>query len=128
MIVAGSKGRNVRREAPRRPAPPTSGFSKPVLPDPSREPLSSDFLRLLFRLLLGAGITMLIASQILHWRVSRQRAELERLAAAQAEIKQDYARLTAQRDELASKARIVASAAAKLGLHLPTKEQEHRLD
>ncbi|MGX9726773.1 MAG: cell division protein FtsL [Candidatus Electronema sp. VV] len=129
MMVAGNKGRNVRREAPRpAAAKPNSVFSSPAQPGPSREPLSSDFLRLLFRLLLGAGVAVLIASQFLRWRVSQETAELERLMAAQTEIRQEHTRLVAQRDELASKARIVAFAAAKLGLHLPTKEQEHRLD
>lgn len=129
MMVTGGKGRNVRRDAPRPPVKPTSGFSSPaVQPGPSREPLSDEFLHLLFRLLLGIGVAVLIASQMLRWRVSRESAELERLLAAQTEIRQEHARLVAQQDELASKARIVASAAVRLGLHLPTKEQEHRLD
>ncbi len=128
MMVAGGKGRNVRREMPRPPVKVNIGLNEPVQSSPSREPLSEDFLRLLFRLLLGIGIAVLIASQILRWLVSQETAELERLAATQAEIRQEHVRLTAQRDELTSKARIVASAAAKLGLHLPTKEQEHRLD
>uniref|UniRef100_UPI0040562CEF hypothetical protein n=1 Tax=Candidatus Electronema sp. TaxID=2698783 RepID=UPI0040562CEF len=131
MMVAGNKGRNVRREAPRpAAAKPNSGFgfNGPAQTGPSREPLSSDFLRLLFRLLLAAGVAVLIVSQLLSWRVSRKTAELERLIAAQTEIRQEHARLAAQRDELASKARIVASAAVKLGLHLPAEEQEHRLD
>ncbi|MGR0480072.1 MAG: cell division protein FtsL [Candidatus Electronema sp. V4] len=128
MIVAGNKGRNVRRSGPLAAVRPNSVFSPPAQAGPEREPLSREFLRLLFRLLLGAGVVVLIASQILRWRVSRETAELERLIAAQTAIRQEHARLVAQRDELASKARIVAFAAAKLGLHLPTKEQEHRLD
>lgn len=128
MIVAGNKGRNVRRSGPLSAVRPNSVFSPPAQAGPEREPLSSEFLRLLFRLLLGAGLAVLAASQLLRWQCSREDAELERLVAAQSEIRKEHARLAAQRDELASKARIVAFAAAKLGLHLPTKEQEHRLD
>jgi cell division protein FtsL len=133
MVVAGKKGQNTRREVRIRISRPISTLlsANTVTASQShgsREHISNDFLRLLTRLLLTAGIIVLVLSQLLHWRISKEIAELERVTTINADVRQEHAKLTTQRDELASKPRIVASAAAKLGLHLPTKEQEHQLD
>lgn len=110
-----------------RPSSPAFATAHGQAQASGREQLSSEFFRLLFRLLAGIGLVLLVLSQLLHWRISQARAELERLAAVNADVRREHARLTAQRDELASKPRIAAAAAVRLGLQLPEKEQEHRL-
>jgi cell division protein FtsL len=92
-----------------------------------REQLTPEFFSLLRRLLAGIAVIILALSQFLHWRVSQAQAGLERLAAVNADVRREHASLTAERDELASKPRIAAAAAVRLGLQLPQKEQEHRL-
>jgi cell division protein FtsL len=123
MVVTGKKGQNVRREVRIRIASPAPRQEHSV-----NEPLSEDFLRLTARTLAVVFLIVLLTSQVLHWLTNRETAELERLLAINAEVRREYTRLTAQRDELASKPRITAAAAVRLGLQLPTKEQEHRLD
>jgi cell division protein FtsL len=122
MLVAGKKGQNVRREVRIRISRPTNPWV-----GGSKEPLSAELLRLVARLLAAAFLVVLFVSQLLHWRIDRETAELERLTAVNAELRREHTRLTAQRNELSSKPRIVAAAAVRLGLQLPTKEQEHRL-
>lgn len=131
MVVTGKKGQNIRREVRIRISKPTEASLTAIngtAKASNREQLSGDFFRLLARLLAAVGLIILVLTQLLHWRVAKEKTELERVATINATMRQEHAKLTAQRDELASKPRIVASAAAKLGLHLPTKEQEHRLD
>lgn len=123
MVITSKKGQNVRREVRIRIASPA-----PRQEHSGKEPLSEDFLRLTTRTLAAVFLVVLLTSQILHWLTSREMAELERLLAINADVRREHTRLTAQRDELASKPRITAAAAVRLGLQLPTKEQEHRLD
>uniref|UniRef100_UPI004056300C hypothetical protein n=1 Tax=Candidatus Electronema sp. TaxID=2698783 RepID=UPI004056300C len=110
-----------------RPSSPSFATAHGPAQSSGKDQLSPEFSRLLFRLLAGIGLVLLVLSQLLHWRISQARAELERLTAVNADVRREHARLIAQRDELASKPRIAAAAAVRLGLQLPDKEQEHRL-
>lgn len=121
MRAAGKKEHNIRQEVRIRIAsPPTRSSS-------GREEISAEFFRLLARLLAAIALATLLVSLLLHWRIRQETAELERLTAVNAEVRRDHARLTAKRDEMASKPRVVAAAVVRLGLQLPTKEQEHQL-
>ncbi|WP_417915143.1 hypothetical protein [Candidatus Electronema sp. JM] len=121
MLAVGKKGHNIRQEVRIRIASPPTRSSN------GREEISAEFFRLLARLLAAIALATLLISLLLHWRIRQETAELERLTAVNAEVRRDHASLTAKRDELTSKPRVVAAAAVRLGLQLPTKEQEHQL-
>jgi cell division protein FtsL len=123
MVVTGKKMQVIRHGVP-------IGISSPPSRQvgDSKEPLSEDFLRLLIRLLAATFLIVLILGLFLHWRISKETAELERLTAVHVDLRREHTHLTAQRNELASKPRIAAAAAVRLGLQFPTKAQKHRLD
>ncbi|WP_417910385.1 hypothetical protein [Candidatus Electronema sp. PJ] len=123
MVVTGKRMQVIKHGVPIRISSPPSRQA-----GDSREPLSEDFLRLLIRLLAATFLVVLILGQFLHWRIGKETAELERLTTSNVDMRREHTRLTVQRNELASKPRVAAAAAVRLGLQLPTKEQKHRLD
>lgn len=130
MVVTGRKKQAIRQHGVRirisRPSSPSFAGHN-VARASGGEELSEDFLRLLVRSIAALLLVVLVLSLLLNWQIRQENAALERLAAIHASVKAEHERLTAKRNELMTEARIV-KAAARLGLSLPNKEQEHRLD
>jgi cell division protein FtsL len=129
MVASGKKKQVIKHGARVRIArPSTPSFAgNDRARDSYSEELSEDFLRLLVRSLAALLLVFFSLSLVLNWRIRQENAVLEHLAEKHADVKAEHERLTAERSRLMNKARII-KAAARLGLSLPEKDQEHRLD
>lgn len=129
MIVTGKNKQVIRHGVRIRISQPSSPSfaAQSMAKANSGEQLSEDFLRLLVRSTAAMLLAFFVLSLLMNGQIRREQAVLEGLAADHARFSAEHERLTSRRNELMAEARIV-KAAAPLGLHLPTKEQEHRLD
>ena len=89
--------------------------------------LSEDLLRLLVRLLTVISLCVFLLGNVLRWYIHEEQVLFDHLMVKRAELLAERDDLLARRDHLASESRIVAAATVRLGLHLPEKDQEHRL-
>ena len=89
--------------------------------------LSEIFFHLLAKLLTALVLIAVLLACYIHWQISHEQAMLTQLAEQGAALQKEHATLLVRRNELMSKSRIAAAAAARLGLQFPEKEQVHRL-
>ena len=103
----------------------TRPVSSVTMRDPSR--LSERFFHLLAKVLTIIVLIAMLLACYMHWQISHERAMCTQLAEQGAVLQKEHTSLLVHRNELMSKSRIAAAAAARLGLQFPEKEQVHRL-
>ena len=93
-----------------------------------REEVSSEKLvrPMVMIFLVAIGVVFTI-SQLLHWRIERNRDTLEQLQSVRRSVGSENISLLAARAGLMSVSHIESVAAARLQLYRPEKGQQHRL-
>jgi len=93
----------------------------------SKMALSQEAWKIMAGMVAGALLIGLAITQFFHGQVVSTRATVIQLQSKNAVIGNENMRLLASRAQLASKAKIVSHAGAKLNLFEPEKGQVHRL-